>query len=92
MAIAKKIRELKTQRRCSWRFGGTEVVIVADERLNRRLVQGSRIDRETIEGLIRVLDTEEGMQKTNAARVDEARQTHPQIELAPPPRTGPAGQ
>jgi general secretion pathway protein D len=47
-------------RRRSWRLGGSEVVIVPDERLNRILVQGSRIDRETIDGLIRALDTEEG--------------------------------
>jgi general secretion pathway protein D len=58
--MAEKLRELYDTRRTSWRLGTTEVTIVPDERLNRILVQGNRIDRETIEGLIRVLDTEEG--------------------------------
>jgi len=58
--MAEKLRELYDTRRRSWRLGGSEVVIVPDERLNRILVQGSRIDRETIDGLIRALDTEEG--------------------------------
>lgn len=58
--IAEKLRELYDMRRRGWRLGGAEVVIVPDERLNRILVQGSRIDRETIDGLIRALDTEEG--------------------------------
>jgi type II secretory pathway component GspD/PulD (secretin) len=58
--MAEKLRELYDMRRRSWRLGGSEVVIVPDERLNRILVQGSRIDRETIDGLIRALDTEEG--------------------------------
>jgi type II secretory pathway component GspD/PulD (secretin) len=58
--IAEKVRELYDTRRSTWRLGTTEVRIVPDERMNRILVQGSRIDRETIEGLVRVLDTEEG--------------------------------
>jgi type II secretory pathway component GspD/PulD (secretin) len=34
------------------------VVIVPDERLNTILVQGSRIDRETVEGLLTILDSD----------------------------------
>ena len=58
--IAEKLRDLYESRRSSWRLGATEVNIVPDERMNRILVQGSRIDRETIESLVRVLDTEQG--------------------------------
>ncbi len=58
--MAEKLGELYDSRRTSWRWGATEVRIVPDESLNRILVQGNRIDRETIGGLIRALDTEEG--------------------------------
>jgi len=58
--MAEKLGELYDTRRTSWRWGATEVRIVPDESLNRILVQGNRIDRETIGGLIRALDTEEG--------------------------------
>jgi len=58
--MAEKLRELYDTRRTSFRWATTEVRIVPDERLNRILVQGNRIDRETIGGLIRALDTEEG--------------------------------
>ena len=58
--IAEKVRELYDTRRTQLAVGSTEVRIVPDERLNRFLVQGSRIDRETIDGLIRAFDTEEG--------------------------------
>jgi type II secretory pathway component GspD/PulD (secretin) len=51
----------------TWRRGYQPVSIVPDERLNSILVQGSRIDRETIEALIRTMDTE------------DARATKPQI-------------
>jgi general secretion pathway protein D len=33
---------------------------VPDERLNTVIVKGSRIDRQTIEGLVRILDTDAG--------------------------------
>ena len=68
--MAEKLDELYDTRRASFRWGATEVRIVPDERLNRILVQGNRIDRETIGGLIRALDTEEGtaLQASNRAR------------------------
>jgi hypothetical protein len=44
----------------SWRRGTIPVKIVPDERLNTIMVQGSRVDRETIAGLIRALDVDRG--------------------------------
>jgi general secretion pathway protein D len=58
--IADKLRELYGTRRTSYRLGTTAVTTVPDERLNRILVQGNRLDRETIGSLIRALDVEEG--------------------------------
>jgi type II secretory pathway component GspD/PulD (secretin) len=44
----------------TWRRGTGALMIVPDERQNTIMVQGSRIDRETIQGLIRALDTDRG--------------------------------
>jgi len=57
--VAEKLRELFRTSPFSWRRGGGSVVIVPDERLNTILVQGHRIDRETVEGLLKVLDSGE---------------------------------
>jgi hypothetical protein len=46
--IADKLQALFNSTRSSWRRGFTQVSIVPDERLNTIMVQGSRIDRETI--------------------------------------------
>ncbi len=55
--VAEKLQGLFSSSRSTWRRGIGDVSIVADERLNTIMVQGSRIDRETIESLIRVLDS-----------------------------------
>ncbi|MCL4204504.1 MAG: hypothetical protein KJ000_18620 [Pirellulaceae bacterium] len=65
--VAERLRELFTATGTTWRRGYQPVSIVPDERLNSILVQGSRIDRDTIEALIRTMDTE------------DARATKPQI-------------
>ncbi len=57
-AVAEKLEELFTASPFSWRRGIGSVVIVPDERLNTILVQGSRIDRETVEGLLTILDSD----------------------------------
>jgi len=58
--VAERLRELFSSSLSSWRRGTLPVAIVPDERLNTIVVQGSRIDRETIEGLVRVLDSDQG--------------------------------
>jgi hypothetical protein len=65
--IADRLRELFMTTGTTWRRGQLPISIVPDERLNSIIVQASRIDRETIEALIRTLDTE------------DARATKPQI-------------
>jgi len=55
--VADKLQALFTTGRSSWRRGSTALVIVPDERLNTIMVQGSRIDRETVGNVIRVLDS-----------------------------------
>src|SRR3990172_4684473 len=57
--VAEKLEDLFTASPFSWRRGGGSVVIVPDERLNTILVQGSRIDRETAESLLSVLDSDQ---------------------------------
>jgi type II secretory pathway component GspD/PulD (secretin) len=56
-----------TRSTSTWRRGVTPVSIVADERLNTIMVQGSRVDRETIEGLIQVLDS--GQSEANKPQI-----------------------
>ena len=57
---AEKLEELlESTSPFSWRRSGGSVVIVPDERLNTVLVQGSRVDRETAESLLRILDSDE---------------------------------
>ncbi|TVS12779.1 MAG: hypothetical protein EA424_22290 [Planctomycetaceae bacterium] len=55
--VADRLRELYMTTGTNWRRGIQPVSIVPDEQLNAILVQGSRIDRETIESLIRTMDT-----------------------------------
>ena len=58
--VADRLKQLFGDERSSWRRGALPVAIVPDDRLNTLVVQGSRIDRQTIEGLVRVLDSDHG--------------------------------
>ena len=58
--VAERLQQLFDSERSTWRRGALPVAIVPDERLNTLVVQGSRIDRQTIEGLVRVLDSDQG--------------------------------
>ena len=58
-AVAEKLEDLFRSSPFGFRRGTGSVVIVPDERMNSILVQGSRIDRETVEGLLTVLDSDE---------------------------------
>jgi len=58
--VAERLGQLFGDARSSWRRGALPVAIVPDDRLNTLVVQGSRIDRQTIEGLVRVLDSDHG--------------------------------
>jgi len=58
--VAERLTELFNSEESSWRRGLLPLTIVPDERLNTIIVQGSRIDRETIESLVRVFDSDEG--------------------------------
>jgi type II secretory pathway component GspD/PulD (secretin) len=58
--VAEKLRELFESGAETWRRGFGSISIVADERLNTIIVKGSRVDRQSVEGLIGILDTDAG--------------------------------
>jgi len=55
--VAEKIENILRTSPFGWRGGYGSVTIVPDERLNQIIVEGSRLDRERIEGLVKVLDS-----------------------------------
>ena len=57
--VAEKLQDLVSGGRFALRTTYGSVAIVPDERLNTILVQGNRSDREMIEGLIKVFDSDE---------------------------------
>ncbi|MFH1924023.1 MAG: secretin N-terminal domain-containing protein, partial [Planctomycetota bacterium] len=98
--VAEKLEDLFDTNIFSWRRGGGSVVIVPDERLNTILVQGNRIDRETVEGLLRVLDSDEvpealaaqkpkllPIENVDAEQIAEVIRAVFKTQLSPPART-----
>ncbi|MBN2021589.1 MAG: hypothetical protein JW809_02240, partial [Pirellulales bacterium] len=58
--VAAQLRDLFERMRPRWQeFGRERTLIVADERLNAVVVRGSRSDRATIAGLVKILDAPE---------------------------------
>ncbi|NQT15343.1 MAG: hypothetical protein HQ582_21485, partial [Planctomycetes bacterium] len=99
---AEKLEELfESTSPFSWRRSGGSVVIVPDERLNTVLVQGSRVDRETAESLLRILDSDEvpatlaahkpnliAIKNVDAEQIAEVVRNVFKSQLTPPTSTG----
>ncbi|HUT95809.1 MAG TPA: secretin N-terminal domain-containing protein [Thermoguttaceae bacterium] len=96
-AVAEKLEDLFRSSPFGFRRGAGSVVIVPDERMNSILVQGSRIDRETVEGLLTVLDSDEvpdalagqkpqliPIKNVDAAQIAEVIQSVFKSQLSPP--------
>jgi len=95
--VAEKLEDLFRSSPFGFRRRIGSVVIVPDERMNSILVQGSRIDRETVEGLLTVLDSDEvpdalagqkpkliPIKNVDAAQIAEVVQSVFKSQLSPP--------
>ena len=97
--MAEKLEDILQTSPFGWRSYGS-VTIVPDERLNQIIVEGSRLDRERIEGLVEVLDSDQvpeslaankpriiPIKNTDAGQIEEVLRDVFRTQLTPYTRT-----